>query len=309
MSPFGNRLKKNLKKIQAWARRHNYQAYRVYDLDIPEYPLMVDLYGQHLVINHRSNPHIARDQESLRVAHTDIEEIFPRSEGWIYHLRQRRQREGAEDQYEAMEQKGVPFKISEGDYQFVVNLDDYLDTGLFLDHRPLRQRIQKLQPGGGKFLNLFCYTSSHSIPRARAGDTTYNLDLSSTYLKWSKDNFIANDLDPNKHHFMKMDVLDWLESQSGQIQQFDLILLDPPTFSVSKKMRGSLDIQRDHPQLVRNCLKILSPNGLLIFSSNKRGFKLEPVLAQECHIKDISAASIPQDFHDKKIHVCFEIRK
>ncbi len=306
VSDFGNRLKKNLAKLRPWAQRQGYEAYRIYDLDIPEFPVLIDVYKDRLVIADRSNPTFAKDQNSLQQIRTDLAKLLPEPP-WQHHWRTRRQREGAADQYEALDQKGEFFAVQEGPYRFLVNLEDYLDTGLFLDHRPLRQKISKLKPAG-RFLNLFCYTASQSVPRALVGDETVNVDLSTTYLNWAQRNFELNRLPLKPHVFLKADVLQWLEVGAKFESPFDLILLDPPTFSISKKMTETLDVQRDHGKLIRSSMKILKSDGLLIFSSNKRSFKMDADLLQDFDIQDVTKRSLPQDFHDEKIHVCFEIR-
>ncbi len=188
-----------------------------------------------------------------------------------------------------------------------MNLWDYLDTGLFLDHRPIRYQLTKGKHQG-RLLNLFCYTGSISVAAAKAGMETYNVDMSRTYIDWAQENFLANELDPADHEFVQEDALQFL-ANPGMCGEFDMIFLDPPTFSNSKRMEGDFDVERDQVKLVQQAAKLLKSSGVLYFSNNKRKFRLDSALSKEFKIKDISADTIPQDFHDQKIHHCFEIRK
>jgi 23S rRNA (cytosine1962-C5)-methyltransferase/23S rRNA (guanine2445-N2)-methyltransferase / 23S rRNA (guanine2069-N7)-methyltransferase len=171
----------------------------------------------------------------------------------------------------------------------------------------MRQKVFKTAKDK-TFLNLFCYTGAVSVFAALGGAKTTSVDMSQTYLRWAQDNFAANDLNPEQHTFVNADVLEWLRLQNGHLK-YDVIFLDPPTFSNSKKMQDSFEVERDQDFLVNTCMSMLNPDGVLYFSNNKRKFKLNPELMSKYKVKDISEESIPQDFHDKKIHVCFEIRK
>ena len=194
--------------------------------------------------------------------------------------------------------------MSEGSAKLMVNLYDYLDTGLFLDHRPLRLRFDKLDKGT-RFLNCFCYTATASVHAALAGALTTNVDLSNTYLSWAEDNFRLNQLDVSRHQFIQYDCLEWLNVTTDR---FDVIFLDPPSFSNSKRMTNTLDIQRDHESLISAAMKLLSPKGTLYFSTNFRQFKLSPVIGDDYDVRDISAETIDLDFkRNVRIHQCFVI--
>ena len=194
--------------------------------------------------------------------------------------------------------------VTEGEAQLKVNLYDYLDTGLFLDHRPLRLSFAKLKPGT-RFLNCFCYTGSASVHAALAGALTTNVDLSNTYLCWAEDNFKLNQLDTSRHQFIQYDCREWLRMTRDH---FDVIFLDPPSFSNSKRMTDTLDIQRDHGLLITAAMRLLNPGGVLYFSTNFRQFKLDPELSEKYAVQDISAQTIDQDFkRNTKIHYCYKI--
>mgnify|MGYP000451099103 CR=1 FL=1 len=305
MSEIKNKILKNLKHKKKWAKRNNFDCYRLYDKEIPQYPYLIDIYKGHVLVYDRRIDKIDSDKtEQYDQMITALCEIFEISEEEI--IIKKRIIQTKEQKYEKLDSSRNQFIVSEGNAKSLVNLQDYLDTGLFLDHRPMRLKMSSLAVGK-KLLNLFSYTSMVSVHAALAGAETVNVDMSNTYLSWSKDNFLANELKLSDHKFLRADVFTYLKDYKGE--KFDLIFLDPPTFSNSKKMDNTLDIQRDQGELVRGCMNILKEDGLLIFSNNKRGFKLDSALEEEYNIKDISPQSIPEDFKDSKIHVCFEIRK
>jgi 23S rRNA (cytosine1962-C5)-methyltransferase/23S rRNA (guanine2445-N2)-methyltransferase / 23S rRNA (guanine2069-N7)-methyltransferase len=306
MSIITNRIKKNYKHLAKWARKNGIEAYRLYERDIPEYPYIVDIYKDNAIIYQRLNKTI----DEGKTHHKD-ELIDALKEVCAFNLDQIIVKERAvqqgQKQYQRLEQTDTSFTIIENDTKFKVNLHDYLDTGLFLDHRPLRGEIGQLAKDK-KFLNLFSYTSSLSVMAAKANAETTSVDMSKTYIEWSKENFELNDLDPKEHNFVNKSALVFLRDAVRFNQKWDLIFLDPPTFSNSKKMTDSFDVLRDQEFLVDHCMKLLNPHGLLIFSNNKRGFKLTEKILTEYVVKDITGKSIPMDFRDKKIHVCYEIR-
>ncbi|MEN0060066.1 MAG: class I SAM-dependent methyltransferase [Bdellovibrio sp.] len=304
MNMIRNRLEKNLKKLKGWADRNKIEAFRLYDRDIPEYPYIVDVYGDHYLIYDKTDPVKDKDKNHLPDVITALKDLFGCHEDKIV-LKKRERQEGLK-QYEKMDSKEDTFVVRESQAVLKVNLHDYLDTGLFLDHRPVRQSIHK-KAAGKTFLNLFCYTGSVSVFAALGGAHTTSVDMSQTYLRWAQENFSLNGLDPLKHDFIQADVLDWLEHQKpGPL--YDIIFLDPPTFSNSKRMQGNFEVERDQEFLVETCMSLLKLEGTLYFSNNKRKFKLSENILSRYDVKDISEASIPQDFHDKKIHSCFEIR-
>ena len=185
-------------------------------------------------------------------------------------------------------------------------MHDYLDTGLFLDHRLLRLRFAQLQPGT-RFLNCFCYTASASVHAALAGAVTTNVDMSQTYLNWAEENFRLNHLALDKHQFVHYDCVEWLQVTQDK---FDVIFLDPPSFSNSKRMQDTLDIARDHEILIRACMRLLAPQGVLYFSTNFRRFQLSPSIMEEYTVRDISLETIDTDFkRNTKIHQCFRLTK
>jgi 23S rRNA (cytosine1962-C5)-methyltransferase/23S rRNA (guanine2445-N2)-methyltransferase / 23S rRNA (guanine2069-N7)-methyltransferase len=195
--------------------------------------------------------------------------------------------------------------ITEGPAHFIINLTDYLDTGIFLDHRPLRKIIYK-NSQNKNVLNLFSYTGTISVMAALGGGKVWSVDLSNSYTNWAYDNFRLNNITFADHHFITEDTFTFLKESTDL---FDLIILDPPTFSNSKKFEGTLDIQRDHEKLIELCISRLTNAGTLYFSNNLRTFKLNPNLFEKYYIKDISLKTIPADFRDTKIHQCFEIKQ
>lgn len=298
-----NRLDKNFKKLKSWSQRHQIEAFRLYDRDIPEYPFIVDIYKDHFLIYDKSE-FIDKDKNHLPHVMDALKALFKCSDEQIV-LKKRERQEGLK-QYEKLDGKNLTFTVRESQALFKVNLYDYLDSGLFLDHRPMRQKVFK-NAAGKKFLNLFCYTGSVSVFAALAGARTTSVDMSQTYLRWAQDNFELNNLPLAEHSFINADVLEWLRSQS-KTPTFDMIFLDPPTFSNSKKMEDVFEVEKDQEFLVDACMQMLTPGGILYFSNNKRKFKLSENILAKYLVKDLSEESIPQDFHDKKIHVCFEIR-
>lgn len=298
-----NRLEKNYKKLKTWADRAGIEAFRLYDRDIPEYPYIVDIYKDHFLIYDKSD---LRDKDKNHLPHVieALEGLFNADESKII-IKKRERQEGL-NQYEKIATKEETFVVKESQGLFKINLHDYLDTGLFLDHRPIRQKIFKTVKDKN-VLNLFCYTGSVSVFAALGGGRTTSVDMSQTYLRWAQENFELNKIDLNQHKFINANVLEWLHENRNS-QDFDVIFLDPPTFSNSKKMQDAFEVEKDQDFLVDSCMSMLRPDGVLYFSNNKRKFKLNDTLSAKYKIRDISEESIPQDFHDKKIHVCFEIK-
>lgn len=299
-----NRLEKNLRKLKPWAERHNIEAFRLYDRDIPEFPYIVDVYKDHYVVYDKSDVIKDRDKNHLPLVVEALKNLFQSDKEHII-IKKRERQEGLK-QYEKLDKKEEILVVQETQARFKINLHDYLDTGLFLDHRPMRQKVFKAAQDK-KFLNLFCYTGSVSVFAALGGARTTSVDMSQTYLNWAQDNFVLNNIDLGAHSFINSDVLEWLKTERFK-KKFDMIFLDPPTFSNSKKMNDTFEVERDQEFLVESCMMMLEPGGILYFSNNKRKFKIAPTLAEKYLIRDISKESIPQDFHDQKIHNCFEIR-
>jgi 23S rRNA (guanine2445-N2)-methyltransferase / 23S rRNA (guanine2069-N7)-methyltransferase len=213
------------------------------------------------------------------------------------------------NQYQKVADQFRFFTVEEGGLKFRVNFDDYLDTGLFLDHRPTRARLRELAEDK-RFLNLFAYTGTATVYAAAGGArTSTSVDLSRTYLDWAERNLGLNGLATRHHELIQADCREWLEEAAGARRVYDLIFLDPPTFSNSKRMEGVLDTSRDHPDLVDACMRVLAPDGLLVFSTNAQKFKLDASLGERYDVKDVTAATIPRDFErNPRIHRCFDIR-
>ena len=304
---FANRLKKNMKNLAKWVKRENIHCYRLYDADIPEYAVAVDKYENWLHVQEYVPPKsvdVAASERRL----LDILAVLPEVTGIPPEqiVLKRRERQSGKQQYEKNSNEKRTMAVREGQVNLLVNLRDYLDTGLFLDHRPTRLEIAGLADGK-RFLNLFCYTATASVHAAAAGARCTSVDMSNTYLNWGKDNFALNDISPEYHRFIQADCMKWLAEDDGS---YDLIFMDPPSFSNSKRMEGVLDIQRDHAELIRMAMNRLTEDGLLIFSCNLRKFALDESLKQDFSVRDVSKASVPQDFARREnIHVCFHIRQ
>ena len=309
ITAFANRLGKNAKHLIKWARRQNIEAWRLYDRDIPQYPFAIDVYRDHIHLQEydtgwQQSP--AERKAWLLEILNAIEHItgFPQQN---IHLKQRARQKGAA-QYQKTGKTGEDFIIRENGRQFWVNLDKYLDTGLFLDHRNTRQKIGSIAEGK-RFLNLFSYTGSFTVYAATGGAiSSETVDLSNTYLEWAERNFALNNIDFTHHQIIRADVFQYLQQAAQQGKQFDLIVLDPPSFSNSKKMQDILDIQRDQATLINGAMALLAPSGTLYFSNNLRSFELNPQLEAQYRIQNITRQSIPEDFRNKKIHQCWKIR-
>lgn len=304
-----NRLRKNVKALSRWVKREQLEAYRVYDADLPEYAVAIDRYGEQLVIQEYAPPASVDPVKAFRRLQDAVNvvgRVFEVGADNIV-LKQRKRQAGA-DQYQRQAEQGRTHLVREHGCQFEVNLRDFLDTGLFLDHRPVRKRIQELAKGKD-VLNLFCYTATASVHAAMGGaKSVTSVDMSATYLEWAQRNFTLNKLEGSQYQFVQADCMQWLDRPRRE--RFDLIFMDPPTFSNSKRMQDVLDVQRDHPFLVRSATALLKPGGLLIFSNNYRRFKMDFDALAEFEIKEISAQTIDQDFkRNPKIHVCFEVRQ
>ena len=302
-----NRLEKNFKKLQAWSDKYKIDAYRLYNRDIPEYPFIVDRYKSSFVVYDKSEK-IDEEKNHLPELVTALKTIFSIEDEQI--IIKRRQRQKGKEQYQKLNEKNEKKVVFENGIPLFVNLHDYLDTGLFLDHRPLRYQFLK-KTKDQQFLNLFCYTGTVSVMAACCGATTCSIDMSKNYLDWAKENFRLNQLDLDQHTFLEEDVLQFIDQAIAWpdfVSRFDTIFLDPPTFSNSKSMKTDFDVERDQNDLVQKVMRFLKPEGILYFSTNKRDFKLSSELASQFKIKDITASTIPIDFHDQKIHRCFQIK-
>lgn len=309
VTPFANRLGKNFKHYAKWARRQGIEAWRAYDRDVPQFPLAVDIYGQRVHVQEYDTGWEMDDSERevwLDACLDVIRQVTGVAREHIA-LKTRRRQKG-ESQYEKLGELGDDFLIEEFGQRFIVNLEAYLDTGLFIDHRNTRKRVRE-EAAGKRFLNLFAYTGSFTVYAGAGGAiSSETVDLSNTYQDWSRRNFELNGLDLNRHQLVRADVFQYLDDAIYQRKQFDLIVMDPPTFSNSKKMLDILDVQRDHVRLIDDAMALLAPGGTLYFSNNLRSFALDPRLAESYDVRDISAQSVPEDFRNKKIHVCYRLQ-
>ena len=314
---FANRLRKNYKGISKWARREAVSCYRVYDADMPEYAFAIDSYqtdpegfgGRWLYVQEYAPPATV-DREKARSRREEALSMLPEVMGLgmeAIYWRTRRPQKGSA-QYEALDDSRERVVVEESGLKFLVNFTDYLDTGLFLDHRPTRARIRDAAKGM-RFLNLFCYTGTASVYAAAGGAcSTTSIDMSRTYIEWARSNLEINGFRGKEHEFVQVDCLQWLVEDDGK--RYDLIFLDPPTFSNSKRMEQEFDVQRDHVELIRSTLTRLAPDGLLLFSTNFRKFKLDESALADLAVTDITRKTIPQDFErDARVHHCYEIRR
>ncbi|GGX51575.1 bifunctional 23S rRNA (guanine(2069)-N(7))-methyltransferase RlmK/23S rRNA (guanine(2445)-N(2))-methyltransferase RlmL [Saccharospirillum salsuginis] len=302
-----NRLRKNLKQRRKWLKKQDIEAYRLYDADLPEFAIAVDVYGDALHVQEYAPPKdIPEDKARQRLLHAMavLAEVTGIPVERI-ELKQRQRQKGRQ-QYERQSESGEFFTIREEGVRLRVNLKDYLDTGVFLDHRPTRTWIQK-QAGGRSVLNLFCYTGA-ATAHAYVGQaaSTTSVDLSRTYLNWARENLRLNGGKPDhQHRFIQADCLKWLRENT---ERFDLIFMDPPTFSNSSRMTDTLDIQRDHVELIEQAMRSLNPDGVLVFSNNFRKFKLDESLIERYQVKDVTHLSVPEDFKRKRPHQCWHLR-
>ena len=303
---FANRLQKNLKQLGKWAKRENITCYRVYDADMPEYALAIDLYHDWVHVQEYAAPR-SIDPEKAQARLFDALAAIPQALN-IDQSRvviKRRERQSGTKQYERQSSQGQFTEVSEGGVKLLVNLTDYLDTGLFLDHRPMRMRIQR-EAAGKRFLNLFCYTATASVHAAKGGArSTTSVDLSKTYLDWARRNFSLNGFS-DKNRLEQGDVMAWLQACR---EEYELIFIDPPTFSNSKRMDGVFDVQRDHVELLDLAVARLAPGGVLYFSNNFRKFQLDEHLQERYAVEEITAQTLDPDFaRNSKIHRAWRIQ-
>jgi 23S rRNA (guanine2445-N2)-methyltransferase / 23S rRNA (guanine2069-N7)-methyltransferase len=314
---FANRLAKNIAKLSGWARSESISCYRLYDADMPEYAFAIDLYqsdpqashGRWLYVQEYAPPATV-DKARARARREEALSVLPEVTGLpldAIYWRTRRPQKGTW-QYEQLDDRAERVVVDEGGLKFLVNFTDYLDTGLFLDHRRTRARIRRAAKDR-RFLNLFCYTGAATVHAAAGGArTTTSIDMSRTYLDWARSNLEINGFRGEAHRFVQADCLRWLSEDDGA--RFDLVFLDPPTFSNSKRMQREFDVQRDHVALIRSTLERLAPEGLLLFSTNLRRFQLDREAFADLAVLDITRATIPRDFErHQRIHHCFELRR
>lgn len=302
-----NRLRKNWKQLKPWVERETIRAFRLYDADLPEFNVAVDVYGDRIHVQEYAAPSSvdpAKAAHRLNVALDAIAIVCGRKRHELS-LKVRARQKGGQ-QYARQADQGELYEVDEYGARLLVNFTDYLDTGIFLDHRPVRRRLQELCRDK-HFLNLFCYTGSATVHAALGGArSSVSVDLNPRYLAWAEANLSLNGYSTAQHQLVQSDVGEWL-ARGGE--QFDVIFMDAPTFSNSKRTPNVLDIQRDQEVLVRNAMRHLSRDGLLLFSNNYRRFSLDASIERDFDVRDISASTIPQDFaRNQKIHRCWEIR-
>jgi 23S rRNA G2069 N7-methylase RlmK/C1962 C5-methylase RlmI len=323
----GNRVRRNARHLGKWARREGVTCWRVYDRDIPEVPLTIDRYEGALVIadlrrfidddddddhgdgasgdeGDRAAPRATDDPawlDAMVEAATAALSVAPADAYRKRRQRQRGRRDG--QQYEKLDDRGAWREVGEGGRRFWVNLSDYLDTGLFLDHRITRARFAA-EAAGKRVLNLFAYTGAFTVHAATAGATaSTTVDLSKTYLEWAGRNWAANAIDDRAHVRVHADVRRFLADARGSGARWDLAIVDPPTFSSSARMDYAWDVQRDHAELLRDVAEVMAPGGVVWFSANRRRFALDPAAAPPgADVRDLTAATIPPDFRDPRTH-------
>jgi len=313
---FANRLGKNLRRLRGWAARQGVSCYRLYDADMPEYAFAIDRYQSiepaepWLYVQEYAAP-AQIEREAVQRRRGEVLASLPQVTGVPperIRLRTRRRTPRGE-QYQRREGQGEFHVIEEGGLRFRVNFDDYLDTGIFLDQRLTRSRL-RTAASAKRFLNLFAYTGTATVYAAAGGArTTTSIDMSRTYLEWAQRNLALNGFQDRSHTLLQADCLAWLRSATADSARWDLIFLDPPTFSNSKRMGEVLDLERDHAMLIDSCMRLLAPGGLLLFCTNAQRFRLAASVAERYQVSDLSAATLPQDFaRNPRIHRCYEVR-
>ena len=303
---FANRLGKNMKKLRKWVAREGVSCYRAYDADLPEYAITVDVYGERVHVQENQRPDTVdplKAETRLHDALAGIAKVMGIGPERIYVKHRKRQR--GSSQYDKAGDAGETVTVEEGGLKFLVNLVDYFDAGLFLDHRPIRKMLGELA-AGRRFLNLFAYTGSATVHAAAGGaKSTTTVDLSRTYLDWAGQNLALNGFSGQQHRLVAEDVLQWIQRERGR---YGLIFLDPPTFSNSKAMKRDFDVQRDHVRLITQVVRLLEPDGVLIFSNNFRRFKMDFHPLRALSIEEITKATIPPDFaRNQRIHNAWRI--
>ena len=305
---FKNRFRKKYKHLKKWADRNNITAWRVYDRDIPQYPFAIDIYNNHChfqVFTKSDDP--TENSPEIDACRKIVAEITKIP---IPNIRlKNRMRQAGREQYQKLHTNRPDIIITENKRKFIVNLDQYLDTGLFLDHRNLRKIVAE-NARDKSILNLFSYTASFSVYAATAGaKNTLSVDLSNTYTRWAENNFKLNGMNPENNILIATDAVEYLKNRANaQDRHFDIIVLDPPSFSNSKKTPDILDIQKDHTILIQWALKCLAPGGIIYFSTNLKTFKFNPELADTTRLTEITTKTVPEDFKNSKPHRAWKIR-
>ncbi|ASV11368.1 SAM-dependent methyltransferase [Leptospira santarosai] len=313
MTMFGNRLSRMSKHWKKWARKRNIECFRIYDRDIPQVPVSVDLYGSYCQISAYKNSYETSDEKREREK-AEIERIVAETlnldSNFIFW--KKREPKKGKKQYEKQSEQSELLEVKENGLRFYVNLSDYIDTGLFLDHRITRDLVRK-ESTGKKFLNLFSYTGAFTVYAASGGAIqSLSVDLSNTYSAWAEENLKLNGFSLTKHRLLRTDVMEWLyrERKKTDRERYDLIVLDAPTFSNSKKMTSVFDIQKDHAEILNILYQDFAlPGAVLYFSTNFRKFEFSQTSVLWNNQKDITKTTLPDDFRNQKIHFCWRMEK
>lgn len=302
-----NRLQKNLARLKSWRRNNNIDCYRLYDADLPEFAAAIDVYGEHLHVQEYAPPSsIPADtaQQRLRALGMVLEDVFSVPRNFI-HIKRRQRQRGSEQYRPTGKQSGAEFEVMEGGARLLVNLDDYLDCGLFLDSRGVRDFIAK-QVNGKRFANLFCYTASATVRAALAGaSSSVSVDTSNTYLDWARRSFELNGINGDQHRLVRIGALEWLQTDRGL---YDCILLDPPTFSNTKTSRADFRVQDDHAALIKLASRRLVADGQLLFCTNFRKFELDHASLSGLTATEITSQTASPDFSRRTGHRCWQIK-
>lgn len=306
---FRVRLTKNARHLRRWPKR-GITCYRLYERDIPEIPLVVDRYEDYLHLSEFERPHDRSPDrhrswlELMRLAAAEAVQV-PQAHAFL----KSRVLDQDQLQYEKIASIGQLIPVSEGGLRFYLNLTDYVDTGLFLDHRITRSMVRD-EAEGKDFLNLFAYTGSFSVYAANGGaKSTTTVDLSKNYLSWAENNFRLNGLLGHQHQFIPSDALEFLRGAQSQAARFDLAVIDPPTYSRSKKTENDWDVQRNHVELLQQTASLMKPGGVIYFSTNYRRFRLEESQLDMFQWREISNQTVPPDFRNRRIHRCWRMVK
>lgn len=309
MEMFQNRLTKVYRHLGRQARRQDISCYRLYDHDLPEFPLRIERYGDQIYLSEYKRQHRLTEEQHhhwMHAVQAVISAVLQVPADHI-HSKLRQRKAGKQGQYQRTGTDQDLFEVEENGLRFWVNLTDYLDTGLFLDHRITRQMV-RAESAGKRVMNLFAYTGSFSVYAAAGGASEVcTVDLSNTYLDWSRRNMRSNGFDDERFTYVQADVKAFLPTL--QTDRYDLIILDPPTFSNSQRMEEELDVQRDHVALIQACIRILSPDGSLYFSNNYTRFQLDMQALSDLSIKDITRSTTPFDFEGRLDRPCYLIKK
>lgn len=307
---FGNRLRKNFKKLREPVRRRELTAWRLYSRDIPELPFLIDWYDGRLHVAEWLRPHDRSEHEHAEWIDRMIGEAarvleVPERNVFI----KRRERQRGNEQYRRFGHAGAEVTVTERGMQFITNLSDYLDTGLFLDHRDTRDMVRRASHGA-RVLNLYAYTGSFSVAAAMGGaQQVVTVDLSRNYLNWARRNFALNGIDTHRHEFLEVDSLRFLRSWPELSAKFDIAVVDPPTFSNSARLDDTFDVQRDHVDLLQAVLKVMRPNGTVFFSTNARRFHLDQDAFAGAEVVEITDKTVPFDFDGERPHRCWRANR